>query len=297
MRFLILTLSFFMMISNTYSMTYAIEEPDGKPNYCSWIISGDISKDEFVFAEEIFKKHLNKCKQTSGWISLTINLDSPGGDVDAAMSIGRFLRKYGVRTTVRENSKCISSCVFIFMAGLERTVNRENTIGVHRPYFVDLSSQISINEIQNIRRKRIESIKNYLNEMDIPISLVDLMMAIPPNDIKLLSNDDMKAYRINQADPAWEEKQNSINASIYGLTSSEFRRLNAISSDVCIYRSGALKYNAQDSETVHNCSQAILWNLSVEKYKQRYQVVQKKCFGSQDENLIVSCMRGVFKAP
>lgn len=280
-------------------MTYAIEEPDGKPNYCSWIISGDISKDEFAFAEEIFKKHFNKCKQYGDYIFLTINLNSSGGDVDAAMSIGRFLRKYGVRTAVRDKSQCLSSCVFIFMAGLERYAFYENTIGIHRPYFVDLKSQTSINEIQNMRRKRVEGIRNYINEMDIPISLVDLMMTIPPNDIKLLTYEELQTYRLNQKDAAWEEKQNSMIASRYGLTSSEYRKLDAVADDICVKTNKHSKKSESQALDESYCREAILFKVEKEKIRRKFPLIEARCLTieTDDAEKIYSCMRIILKQP
>jgi len=300
MKFQILALSFFMMISNTYSMTYAIEEPDGKPNYCRWIISGDISKDEFSFAEEMFKKYINKCKQnTSSYIDLSISLNSNGGDVDAAIAIGRMLRRYGVKTYVRPDSQCLSSCVFIFMAGLERVSTRQNLIGIHRPFFADLNSQISLNEIQNIRRKRIEIIKNYMNEMDIPLSLLDLMLTIPPSEIKLLTYEDMETYRLNQDDPAWDEKRTSILASRYGLTSSEYRRLDAIADDVC--KKSIKTSKRTESQTLDDsyCREAILFKVDKEKIKRKFPMIEAKCMANEvdDTEKLFSCMRIILKQP
>jgi hypothetical protein len=167
-------------------MTFSIDERDGKKDYCYWYLSGEIKKDNAKQAEQLFQMNFNKCEQMSStYLSIQIHLNSNGGDVDAAMTIGRLLRKYGVRTVVTPMAKCLSSCVFILMAGLER-VAKEKTIGIHRPYFADLNSQAKINEVQHLRFKKIDAIKNYLTEMDIPNSILDLMISIPPDDIKVL---------------------------------------------------------------------------------------------------------------
>ena len=57
-----------------------------------------------------------------------VYLNSLGGDVDAAMAIGRLIRKYDGWTYIGDwlstmplDSKCFSSCALIFIAGVRRT--------------------------------------------------------------------------------------------------------------------------------------------------------------------------------
>ena len=63
----------------------------------------------------------------------TVSLSGNGGDVDAAMEVGRLLRRLGVSTFVARGNQCLSSCVFAFMGGDRRSV--AGRIGIHRPYF------------------------------------------------------------------------------------------------------------------------------------------------------------------
>ena len=46
-----------------------------------------------------------------------VSLSGNGGDVDAAMEVGRVLRRLGVSTFVARGNQCLSSCVFAFMGG------------------------------------------------------------------------------------------------------------------------------------------------------------------------------------
>ena len=62
-----------------------------------------------------------------------VSFASNGGEVEAAMELGRVLRKLGVTAVVAEGDQCLSSCVFAFMGGDRRTV--AGRIGIHRPYF------------------------------------------------------------------------------------------------------------------------------------------------------------------
>jgi hypothetical protein len=61
-----------------------------------------------------------------------LTLDSTGGDVDAALQIGRIIRKNEGIINVREHYKCYSSCALIYIAGVQRS--NFGVIGLHRPY-------------------------------------------------------------------------------------------------------------------------------------------------------------------
>src|SRR5437667_5050703 len=57
--------------------------------------------------------------KTSGF-PYFVNLDSSGGDVYASMDIGRMIRRHRASVAVQKESKCLSSCVFILAAGVQR---------------------------------------------------------------------------------------------------------------------------------------------------------------------------------
>ena len=44
-------------------------------------------------------------------------LESDGGHLDPAVTIGRDIRRRGLATVVRTNAKCVSACVLIWLAG------------------------------------------------------------------------------------------------------------------------------------------------------------------------------------
>ena len=52
---------------------------------------------------------------------IVVRLNSAGGDVTAAMSIGRLIRKYNAFTIIPIGGKCYSSCALIFIAGVNRS--------------------------------------------------------------------------------------------------------------------------------------------------------------------------------
>lgn len=215
------------------------------------IVEGDI----LVFERGIsfIKKKFAERRCGPGKINLYLN--SPGGSVDAAMKIGRIARKEEIQTLVIK--ECFSSCVFI-MAGSVNRIVFQGKIGVHRPYLVD-GRPLDTPEKMNERIKSInEKIKSYLNEMNIPISLYDLMNSIPPEEMKILTESERKLYLLEGEDPIYNEKMVAMLAKLYGLTSSEYRRRDTESNVSCSRHSNLTKRII--------CRSAILYGVSMQKY-------------------------------
>jgi hypothetical protein len=112
-------------------------------------------------------------------------LSSVGGDVEAAMAIGRVVRDKMFWTTVKGGSKCASACVLIFAAGVFRDAAGEGTVvGIHRPtfepnYFAGLS-------VESARAKYLQmaqKVRLYLSEMGMSDRLFEQMMNVASNEI------------------------------------------------------------------------------------------------------------------
>lgn len=68
-------------------------------------------------------------------------LSSEGGQVREAMTIGYTVRKFGIITVIAKNSKCLSACALIFMAGWDklngepyRVKHPRGKLGLHHPW-------------------------------------------------------------------------------------------------------------------------------------------------------------------
>jgi membrane-bound ClpP family serine protease len=67
-----------------------------------------------------------------------VDLDSPGGDVLAAMQMGEIIRTNWLHTVVSDEPPakgCMSACVLILAAGAVRMMGDNPKVGIHRPYF------------------------------------------------------------------------------------------------------------------------------------------------------------------
>ena len=171
------------------------------------IVPGDYDKlHQFLGTKSNFNK-----------ISGGVFLASPGGYMDEAMKIGRLIRTLRLSTDApsgppsgiekfgeflihandllnpKANYACMSACFFVYVSGIYRNVNWAGRLGVHRP-----------TQLESIARKPSgdaaskttawfirETVKNYLKEMDVPDRYVDLIFSVPPNKIRLITQDEL----------------------------------------------------------------------------------------------------------
>ena len=70
--------------------------------------------------------------------TVRLHLDSPGGDVSAALQIHERLRTGGwtVTTSVADTAQCMSSCTLIFTAGDHRLAGPRSRFRFHAPLYV-----------------------------------------------------------------------------------------------------------------------------------------------------------------
>ena len=110
--------------------------------------------------------------QDLGSRRLYVRLDSVGGDVFAAMHIGRLIRKHDGVTVISVPSRCYSGCALLFIAGVMR--HNLGELGLHRPYQVFALQSRQTNEKQLPRMLAL--IKQYVAEMGIAENFYDQMV-------------------------------------------------------------------------------------------------------------------------
>jgi hypothetical protein len=194
-----------------------------------------------------------------------VNLDSKGGDVLAAMQIGRLIRKYDGTTWIGfKGEKCYSSCTLIFIAGVRRHSMGE--LGLHRPYLA------SVPESRQAVEKKVplmlSLVKNYVAEMGITDNFYQRMVNTEPSQMVIYKGDDFKKL-VPADDPVYQEVEISYDARFYGVTTSEMRRRERDAEDC---RSG---------ESWYDCVEAARWGLSEGVYRERYKKV-RECLLDED---------------
>ncbi len=143
-------------------------------------------------------------------------LSSSGGSVHAAMTLGGLLREHSFDTVVPAGHSCVSACVFLLGAGIRKTV--EGQVGIHRPYFAAGSSETVGQAILNLKKQTAA----FFQKMNIPSRLAEDMFSIDPAEVKMLTTDELSAYRLNSKDFAAQEADALRTMENYGLSRQEY---------------------------------------------------------------------------
>ena len=184
-------------------------------------VSGNIVREDKFGAEvmvDLIATGRHKLTGNTVWFS------SDGGDIDAAMDIGRLLRRHGIYAVIDRKDQCMSACVFAFMGGERRSV--AGRLGIHRPFFPhtqDLPDrQVRFRYMQKI-------LKDYVEEMDFPYSLYEAVMLVPPESVKILAAAELKSLFLDGISPSSEDLADAATARHLNLSMAEYlkRKANA----------------------------------------------------------------------
>jgi hypothetical protein len=77
---------------------------------------------------------------------------------------------------------CLSACVLILLAGVYRDAQN---LGLHRPALSDFPER-TFEEAHDKLASGDLIVENYLKEMEAPPGLLEAMMQVPPDQIRLL---------------------------------------------------------------------------------------------------------------
>lgn len=145
-------------------------------------------------------------------VELHLDVDSQGGEIFAALEIGRMLRAEGASISVGKGAACISSCVFLLMGAIERNISADARLGIHRPSLGASGrggpKQASEDEIVDAMTNQLV---HYAQQMNVPRKIVDDSMSVPPDRVERLSAADLAGYGIGAVDPiALEERRRRL---------------------------------------------------------------------------------------
>jgi hypothetical protein len=145
-----------------------------------------------------------------------LRVNTPGGDLQEAMRIGRWVRENKMQVVVTPQAQCFSSCVYILAAGVVK--HPFGDVGIHRPYLVTAPA----GSIDATMKKALSDSQAYFTEMNIPAQLADAMFSTPPEHIELLGDAKLTFYRLNQDDFGYSEERDIQNAATYGISRQEY---------------------------------------------------------------------------
>lgn len=169
-------------------------------------IYGEISAED----AKTLPKLVDELKERSGWRSydgnavMLVRLNSQGGDVTAALRIGRILRANNAQVWVQ--GECSSACIFVLASGVDRNVIPESRIGLHRPYFEQSRfADLPAGEAKKLYADLIAECRSYLRDMGMDDKLLDSMLRIPSQDVRYISLTESKDLGLRGKDPAYAE--------------------------------------------------------------------------------------------
>ena len=135
---------------------------------------------------------------------ITVELDSPGGDVVEALDVGRTIYQNFLMTLVRPGRECVSACVFVLMAGAVHTPADGANIGLHRPLLVSWS-HISAREAHARYDGLMEYLHQYFQQLGVADAAYAMMMSTDSYGMRYFSPTELDRLRLRGEDPAWEK--------------------------------------------------------------------------------------------
>jgi len=170
-------------------LSYADKEDAEKAPCEAGIIRGEI-------VEGDYDKFVTFYSQSHPHLSY-MDLQSPGGDVNEAIKIGRLFRKYFITAFAPfhdgsvvsavlnsfckgEGCVCASSCALIYFGAPKRV----GDVGLHRPVVASSRfKDLPPGEAEQAYKPALALMTQYLEEMEVPKALIEAMLATSSSNI------------------------------------------------------------------------------------------------------------------
>jgi ATP-dependent protease ClpP protease subunit/predicted ester cyclase len=224
---------------------------DGKSVNIGININGEINSAAVESVRKLFDQYheqqrkldsgfvCEKSERDSNAVGFRSGINSGGGSIDAAMTIGRMFRNERVSLDVR--GVCFSTCVLILAGAVERRVGDSDQVGIHRPFFgTTPETPLKTDQIKEAYLRMLQEIRSYLRETNVPQRLADDMLAIEPENNRILTRPELKSYGLTGVDPVEQqaraiarEAMNIQEANRMGLDRLEYTRRKALVSKAC----------------------------------------------------------------
>lgn len=191
---------------------------------CFYLVAGEISADSVTR----FASFLDSRPKGA---TVTMFFGSPGGDLAAAMDLGRLIRRNPpVIGLVAPSTTCSSACVLSLLGATSRKVG--GRIGIHRPFTLSTAPS-NLEERQQAFRRMERSVRDYLAEMNIPSSLLDEMLRYEAHSMHYMSKAELTRFRIEGTDHVWQDQVDTDMARRYGLDKKTYLARKSLSESRC----------------------------------------------------------------
>jgi hypothetical protein len=132
----------------------------------------------------------------------TVVLNSPGGSVADALTMGRLIRERKFATEVEAGKYCASSCPLVFAGGVERRAGDKATIGVHQVAAIHSGVNGPPRDEMSVAQNISARCQRYLGDMGISLQAWVHAMETPHDKLFVFKPDELKALNIVTAAPA-----------------------------------------------------------------------------------------------
>jgi len=166
----------------------------------SAIHRGDLA----AFEAAIGRVNRTATAQINGIPFITVELNSPGGDVVEAIAIGRVIYRHAAMTLVRPRQECVSACVFILMAGAVHTPIGA-LVGVHKPMLVSWRN-MSYAEARTKYDGLMLYLRGYFRELGVSDEAYDIMMRTGSGDMHYFTWWEMDQLGLRGEGPEWRAR-------------------------------------------------------------------------------------------
>ncbi len=206
-----------------------------------------------------------------------IGLNSQGGDLSAAMELGRMLRKNDRDVLIEPDDVCASACVLVLAGAPFRAV--WGKVGIHRPYLPN--DTVTDPAQQKARYQALEAeVKAYLQEMNASPSLYDDMIRISPGAVRYLNKPDLERYGLSGSDPFIDEANLTSSANMLRISKEELLKRRARIKSDC---------NTTNADLYGKCAVATEYGISMAEYERRDALAQRECSKEPDRLAWVRC--------
>jgi hypothetical protein len=120
--------------------------------------------------------------------SAIVFLESPGGSLGVAISLGLTIRKRGLETAVADGATCASACALAWLGRTPRRMAQDARIGFHEP--LDPSTGVS-------SLKGDAAIGNFIRQLGLPFAALSFLLRAGPGSMAWLTEASSSAYRIH----------------------------------------------------------------------------------------------------
>ncbi len=177
-----------------------------------------------------------------------LDLDSSGGQVEAAIRAGDVIGESNWTIWVREGSICHSACVFVLAAGDNRLI--AGKVGIHRMMRIS-SKATSRAELNRELQQVYSNVKDYLERNGVAVAAADLMMTVPNRSLRLLTPAELKEYGFDGTNAVQDDLERIRQMRNCGDDFVRRKDAFLIAFDQQCKRDGA------DLETVNACGQSL----------------------------------------